>query len=93
MIIGSAVITLRAPWVQSLKEKRMIVKSIIAKLRNKFNISAGEVDQQDSHKTIVLGMACIAGDNAMADSIIDNVLNFIEENCEAEITEVQRENL
>ncbi|WP_278382545.1 DUF503 domain-containing protein, partial [Clostridium tyrobutyricum] len=33
-------ITLRASWVHSLKEKRMIVKSIVQKLKNKFNISA-----------------------------------------------------
>ena len=36
---------LRAPWVHSLKEKRMIVKSLVAKLRNRFNVSAAEIDE------------------------------------------------
>ena len=45
-----AVITFRlhAPWVHSLKEKRMIVKSLIARLQNKFHVSAAEVDEQDT---------------------------------------------
>ncbi len=93
MIIGTATIMLRAPWVHSLKEKRMIVKSIIAKVQNKFNVSIGEVDEQDTHKTIVLGIACVAANTALADSIVDNVLKFIENNSEAEIVDIQRENL
>ena len=48
VIIGSAEITLHASWVMSLKEKRMVVKSIIAKIQNKFNVSIAEVDEQDS---------------------------------------------
>ncbi|GAA0065357.1 hypothetical protein UT300002_01380 [Clostridium perfringens] len=36
-------ITLRASWVHSLKEKRMVVKSIVQRLKNKFNVSVGEV--------------------------------------------------
>ena len=43
-------IDLRAPYVHSLKEKRMIVKSIIGKLQNKFNISIREVENQDLHQ-------------------------------------------
>ena len=79
MIIGTAQIKLYAPWVFSLKEKRMIVKSIIAKTKNKFNIS------------IVLGLACVTESVAQADSIVDTVIGFIEANTEAEILDIQRE--
>ena len=48
-------IDLRAPYVHSLKEKRMIVKSIIGKLQNKFNISIREVENQDLHQRISIG--------------------------------------
>ena len=41
---------LHAPWVHSLKEKRMILKSLVAKLQNKFHVSAAEVDEQDVHQ-------------------------------------------
>ena len=43
---------LRAEWVHSLKEKRMIVKSLIARLQNKYHVSAAEVDEQDTHQII-----------------------------------------
>lgn len=91
MIIGTAEIKLYAPWVYSLKEKRMIVKSLIAKTRNKFNVSIAEIAEQDTHQTIVLGLACVAGSVSHSDSIIDNVISLIESSTEAEITDIVRE--
>lgn len=91
MIIGAMKIELHVPWVHSLKEKRMIVKSIRAKTGNKFNISVAEVDKQDIHQFIVIGLSCVTSEVSHADSILDNVLNFIEDNTEAEITFVERE--
>jgi uncharacterized protein YlxP (DUF503 family) len=91
MVIEAATVRLYAPWVHSLKEKRMEVKSLVAKTRNRFNISIAEVDEQDTHKTIVLGFACVAGNISQADRIIESVLEFIERNTDAEITEVRRE--
>lgn len=91
IIIEAATIKIYAPWVHSLKEKRMIVKSLIAKTKNKFNVSIAEVDAQDMHQTVVLGLACVAGSVSHADSMIDSVLTFIEANVDGEIIEVQRE--
>lgn len=84
-------IKLYAPWVHSLKEKRMVVKSLITKLRSKFNVSAAEVEEQDTHQTIVIGIASIAANSSQGDSIIDNILDFVESNTEAEIVSVHRE--
>ena len=88
-----AVMTFRlhAPWVHSLKEKRMIVKSIIAKLQNKFHVSATEVEEQDTHQIIVIGVATIIPDQGYADSMMDEISHFVEENCEAEILDEERE--
>jgi uncharacterized protein YlxP (DUF503 family) len=69
----------------------MIIRSITAKVRNKFNVSIAEVEDQDLHQSVVLGIAYVAGDGAQADSICDNVINFIEGNTEAEIMQVERE--
>lgn len=82
---------LHAPWVNSLKEKRMIVKSLVAKLQNKFHVSAAEVDEQDTHHIIVIGVAAIVPHNAMADSMMDEISSFVENNTEAEILDEQRE--
>lgn len=82
-----AVLTFRlhAPWAYSLKEKRMIVKSLVAKLQGKFHVSAAEIDEQDTHTIIVIGIVAIVPHHAMADSLMDEISSFIEENCEAEI--------
>lgn len=91
MIIEAVTVKLQAPWVHSLKEKRMVLKSIVAKTQNKFNVSIAEVAEQDTHQTIVLGAACVAGTVALADSMIDAIVRFIENNTDAEIMDVQRE--
>ena len=82
---------LHAPWVHSLKEKRMIVKSLVAKLQNKFHVSAAEIDDQDVHQFIVIGVASIVPHNAMADSLMDEISSFVEISTEAQIVEETRE--
>jgi uncharacterized protein YlxP (DUF503 family) len=91
MIIATITFKLHAPWVHSLKEKRMIVKSILAKLQNRFHVSAAEIDEQDTHQIIVIGVAAIVPHNAQADSLIESISRFVEENCEAEIIDEERE--
>lgn len=91
MSILSLRIKLHAPWVHSLKEKRMVVKSLIAKLRNKFNVSVAEVGEQDIHQIIVIGVAAIVAHNAQADSVMEEIREFIEESTEAEILDIERE--
>ena len=86
MLIAAAKLTLRAPWVRSLKEKRMIVQSLIARVSQKFHVSAAEVDQ-----TIVVGVAAVVGSAALGDAVLDKILRFVEETCEAELTGVERE--
>ena len=69
----------------------MIVKSLIAKRQNKFHISAAEVDEQDTHQMIVIGIAAIVPHNAMADSLMEEISSFVEKNTEAEIIDEERE--
>lgn len=91
MKIAVMIFRLHAPWVHSLKEKRMIVKSLMAKLQNRFHVSAAEIDEQDTHQIIVIGIAAIVPNNALADSIMDEISLFVEENTEAEILDETRE--
>ena len=91
MRIAAMTFRVHAPWVHSLKEKRIIVKSIVAKLQNKFHVSAAEIDEQDIHQIIVIGVAAIVPHNAMADSLMDEISAFVEENTEAEILDESRE--
>ena len=91
MEIATITFRIHAPWVHSLKEKRMIVKSITAKIQNKFHVSAAEIDEQDVHQIIVIGVAGIVPHTAMADSLMDEISSFVEENTEAEILDEFRE--
>ena len=91
MIIAVMTFRLHAPWVHSLKEKRMIVKSLVAKLQNKFHVSAAEIDEQDTHQIAVIGVAAIVPHNSAADSLMEKISLFVEENTEAEIIDEERE--
>ena len=84
-------IKLYAPWVHSLKEKRMVVKSLLAKIRNKFQVSVAEVEMQDVHQTIVIAVAATASHQAQADSMEEEILKFVERSTEAEIAESETE--
>ena len=91
MIVGTVEIKLYASWVSSLKEKRMVVKSLIAKTQNKFNVSIAEVNEQDTLQTIILGIACVSGSVRQTDSILDQVIAFVEEHTDAEVLDILRE--
>lgn len=84
-------VKLYAPWIQSLKEKRMVIKSLVAKIINKFHVSVAEIDAQDVHKTIVIGIAMIVDSQKKADQMEECIVNFIEDSTEAQILEILSE--
>lgn len=91
MLIAVITCKFRAPWARSLKDKRAQAKRLLAKLRGKFNASACETDMQDERQLIVLSVAAIAPNCAQADSIMDHILDYLEEIAEAELVEARRE--
>lgn len=91
MKIAAMTFRLRASWVHSLKEKRMIVKSLTVRIQNKFHVSVAETEAQDTHQIIVIGVAAIVPHNAMADSLMESISLFVEENTDAEIIDEERE--
>ena len=84
-------IKLRASWVHSLKEKRMIVLSICNKLKNKFNVSVAEVEHQDEHQTIGIGICAVGTSKDIMHSMKEKILDFVEDHSEAEILDIQEE--
>jgi uncharacterized protein YlxP (DUF503 family) len=91
MLIYVVKVKIRMEWVHSLKEKRMVVKSICAKLKNHFNVSVAEVEEQDIHQLAVIAYAYIAGNQAQGDSIYENTIDYLEENTDGEIINVDRQ--
>jgi len=88
MIIGTCKVYMTADWVDNLKEKRTVVKSIIQRVKNRFNVSIAEIEDQDVHRSIVIGYACVSNSRRLADEIVHNVLDFIENNSDAIVRDV-----
>ena len=80
MVVGVCTITLRLPGNDSLKGKRSVLKSTLARLRQEFNVSAAEVDAQDEWQRAVLGIACVSGDQTYAHGLLERAVQWIESN-------------
>ncbi len=82
---------LRAEWVKSLKEKRMIVLSLTKRLSNKFNVSVSEVDYQDVHEQVAIGITAVATTKEVLYSLKEKILDFVEDNTDAELIKIKEE--
>ena len=78
MVVGAARVELRVHGSQSLKQKRGVVKSIIQRTRNRFNISVAEVGGQDTWQIAVLGLATAANEAGTARRRLEKAVDFIE---------------
>lgn len=78
MVIGCCTIVLSVPWAMSLKDKRQVVRSIVARVRNEFNVSIAEVDDQDIWQQATLGVACVSSSAAYAHGQLEAVVKFID---------------
>jgi len=77
MAVAVCTIYLRIPENHSLKGKRQVMQSLIARVRKDFNVSIAEMDQQDSWQTSTLGVACISSDSAYAHGLLARVVQAI----------------
>lgn len=78
MIVGVCCIELYMRETRSLKAKRQILKSIIARVKNNFNVAIAEVDYQDKWQRATLGIAVVSTAHDHANGILSKVVNFIE---------------
>lgn len=91
MMVGLCTLELRIPDVQSLKGKRQVLSSLITRVRNRFNVSVAEIDEQDLWQKAILGVACVANDTGRVNQILDQVLNLIRSNPSLELLRSQIE--
>ena len=89
MITLSAQLTFHIAYANSLKEKRMVVRSLIDKTRRKFNAAVAEVGTQDAHRTLTIGIAVVSGEQTHARNMINEIIRFMENNTDAELTLVE----
>jgi hypothetical protein len=80
MVIGACTVEVDLPGVRSLKEKRGILKSLIAQIQKKFNASVGEVGLHDVWQSATIGIAVVSTTQNHAEEMLDHIGQWIEEN-------------
>ena len=91
MLVSVALFEIHIPYAQSLKEKRMVVKSLRDRIRNKFEVSVAEVALQELHQRARLGIAIVTSEGGNAEAILQNIVRFVESHAEATLTGWQTE--
>jgi len=92
MHIGVARVTLHLAENSSLKGKRMVVKSVVEPVSNRFNVAVAEVDTQDVWQVATLGITCLSDDPRHANEMLSKVLDYIEHTrLDAEVGDVDIE--
>lgn len=77
MVVAVARIAIHLPASESLKDKRQIVKSLLAQVQRQFGVAAAEVEHHDRLQLGVLGLACVSTDAAHADSVLAHAVDFL----------------
>ncbi len=77
MVVGVGSLELYLPACHSLKEKRSVVRRVLDRVRNRFPVSAAEVDHQDLHQRASLGFAVVSADARVAESVLHKVEAFV----------------
>jgi uncharacterized protein YlxP (DUF503 family) len=78
VVIGLLTLELNIPSAHSLKDKRRVLKSLQARLRNEFNISVAEVSEHDIWRNAVIAVVCVSNDSKYAHGLLNRVANWIE---------------
>ena len=91
MVVGVLRIEFRLVDNHSLKEKRKVVKSMVGKVKSRFNVSISEVGSNDKWQKIELGISAVGNDRRHIDSSLNNVFNFLESLYLAQIIDSEME--
>lgn len=93
MVIGACRIFLSMDDAFTLKDKRHIVKSLIERLRSRYNASVAEVDLNDLWKNAVIGIACLSNDAKHVDKMMADMIKFVENDGRAVVEDYTTEKI
>jgi uncharacterized protein YlxP (DUF503 family) len=91
MVVGSLKIEFRLTDNRSLKGKRKVVRSMVDKVKSRFNVSIAEVGSNDKWQKIELGISAVGNDRRHIDSSLSNILAFLESLYLAQIVHTELE--
>ena len=78
MVIGICNFALHLPVIHSLKEKRSVIKPLIGRIRQRYNVSVAETGNQDKWQLADIAVVCVSGDSMHAHRLLEQVISFIE---------------
>jgi uncharacterized protein YlxP (DUF503 family) len=93
MPLGCCWIEVHVPGALSLKDKRRVVKSILGRLRSRFNVSASEMDEQDLWQRAVLAVACVSSSKSLISQTFEQVRRSVETQGDVYVTRFETEYL
>lgn len=91
MIVGVMTVEIHMQGISSLKQKRSIVKSLIERLKNRFNVSCSEVDRQDNKRLGVIGIAIVCNETRFVNQQLDKVIDFMHRDGRFHVGQIERE--
>ncbi|MDI3471733.1 MAG: uncharacterized protein PWQ20_177 [Thermotogaceae bacterium] len=91
MTVGVLKVTLRLFGINSLKEKRSVIKHLISQISNKYNVSIIESDNQDSKVWASIAVAMVRNSKDQVEKTMDSLVDLIEERMGIEISSEERE--
>ena len=91
MIVGVMTAHLSMQGVTSLKGKRSIIKSLIGRLKSRFNISIAEVNHQDSKTSAAIAIAIVCNETRFIDRQFDAIINFMRNDGRFYLGQIERE--
>ena len=91
MIVGVITAQLHMQGISSLKQKRSIVKSVVGRLKSRFNISIAEVDSQDDKTGAVVAMAMVSNDTRFINQQFDTIIDFMQKDGRFYLGKIERE--
>lgn len=91
MIIGTITVEIHLGDIFSLKEKRQVVRSVVERVRRRFNVSVAEVERQDDHRWAVLGIACVANSTRHVNRELDSIIDFLEKDGRFSVEGIHKE--
>jgi uncharacterized protein YlxP (DUF503 family) len=91
VIVGLLTVHIHINGINSLKEKRRIVKSLVERLKSRFNLSVSEVEKQDSRSQAVIGIALVSNDGSFVGKQLDTVTKFVRRDGRFHVGQIDRE--
>ena len=89
MVVGICRVSLTLPEAHSLKEKRMVLRPLKDKARQKFNLAIAEVGDGDVWQSALIGFAVVANERRFVESMVEKIVNWID--TQAKIADEERD--